>query len=1073
MSIYACLLLFLAAASPAAAQSLFGTILGKVTDSSQAVVPNAKVTIRNTATNTARSLITDSSGDYQAPTLPVGEYEVTCEARGFKRAVTRSVNVAVDQRVRVDMQLEVGAVEQVVEVSTAAPLIETDTASQGMVVDNQRIVQLPLNGRNFQALASLAPGVVAPVAGSGDRFAVSGTRGLSNSFMLDGATNSNINANGTFVNPSVDLIEEFKIQRNTFNAEYGRGAAQINVVTRSGSNVVRATLFEFLRNDKIQARNFFDIRGKPALRRNQYGGTVSGPAYLPKIYDGRNRTFWVFNYEGVRQRSPSTLLASAATQSELGGDLSGTAGVINDPSTRQPFPGNRIPASRIDPTSARFREFMPSTDVARGTFGIGLNWIAPVSTRNDWDQVTLKADHHLSSSSNLFVRYTSNDPNNIGVAILPIYRTAGDSRQHNAVVGHNHVFRPNLINEFRASFSRHTLNQGPATQHTRNIAEFLGLRNLLSREFERFNSIPVVSLTGLTGMGGPALITQRVNSWSFLDNVTWIQGKHTVKLGFDIRRYLLDVRNIGATAGTFGFTGAFTRSAVGDFLLGIPQTAGATAPPGPDGVNRSTIWQWFVQDDWKVTNNLTLSIGVRYEYPQPFVNDRGRHSLFDQNFSGGRLIYPADSFYYVPGPGFVATDRPLARRGLVPPDKNNFAPRFGFAWRPRGSTRNSVRASYGIFTEAPNANNEALFGPFNYPHVLNHNLTNDITNPSFVWSQLFPSEVRVGAVGFNSLHTEVPVGYMQQWSLNLQRELTSNMALEIGYLGSKGTGLDWRIPANQAVLDADPSRPTPIANRRPFPAWAGGTLITRFGFSNYHGVIARLERRFSGGLHFLVSYTGSKAIDNSSFAGNIGSQPATPQNPFDLRNEKGLSYFDVPHHLAISTVWDLPFGPGHRWGRSSRLAARLLGDWQLTTIAHFQSGNPWSVLVAGDIANVGGGGQRANLVGNPFPEGFKSGGPARLRFDRSAFALPARGAFGNTGRNIIRDAPINNWDIGINKNFRIGEAIRLEFRTELFNAFNHTQFSQFVNTVNNVAFGTWTSASDPRIIQFGLKLVYR
>jgi hypothetical protein len=250
-------------------------------------------------------------------------------------------------------------------------------------------------------------------------------------------------------------------------------------------------------------------------------------------------------------------------------------------------------------------------------------------------------------------------------------------------------------------------------------------------------------------------------------------------------------------------------------------------------------------------------------------------------------------------------------------------------------------------------------------------------------------------------------------------------------------------------------------------------LITRFGFSNYHGVIARLERRFSDGLHFLVSYTGSKAIDNSSFAGNIGSQPATPQNPFDLRNEKGLSYFDVPHHVAISTVWDLPFGPSHRWGSSSRLAARLLGDWQLTTIAHFQSGNPWSVLVAGDIANVGGGGQRANLVGNPFPEDFKSGGPARLRFDRSAFALPARGNFGNTGRNIIRDAPINNWDIGINKNFRIGEGIRLEFRTELFNAFNHTQFSQFVNTVNNVAFGTWTSASDPRIIQFGLKLVYR
>jgi hypothetical protein len=271
----------------------------------------------------------------------------------------------------------------------------------------------------------------------------------------------------------------------------------------------------------------------------------------------------------------------------------------------------------------------------------------------------------------------------------------------------------------------------------------------------------------------------------------------------------------------------------------------------------------------------------------------------------------------------------------------------------------------------------------------------------------------------------------------------------------------------------DPTRPTPIASRRPFPLWAAGNLITRFGASNYHGFLARLERSFSEGLHFLIAYTGAKAIDNSSFAGNIGSQPATPQNPYDLRNEKGLSYFDVPHHLAISTVWDLPFGPGKRWGSSRGLLARLLGDWQLTTISHFQSGNPWSVLVAGDVANVGGGGQRADLVGDPFPAGFEPGGPARLRFDRSAFAVPARGTFGNTGRNIIRDAPVNNWDIGIFKNFRFGESTRLEFRTELFNAFNHTQFNQFSNTVNSATFGTWTSAAEPRIIQFGLKLVYR
>jgi hypothetical protein len=315
---------------------------------------------------------------------------------------------------------------------------------------------------------------------------------------------------------------------------------------------------------------------------------------------------------------------------------------------------------------------------------------------------------------------------------------------------------------------------------------------------------------------------------------------------------------------------------------------------------------------------------------------------------------------------------------------------------------------------------------------------------------------------------------MQQWSLNLQRELTSNMALEVGYLGSKGTKLDWRVPVNQAVLDRDPARPTTIASRLPYPAFAQGALvISRFGFSNYHGFLARLERNFSQGLHFLLAYTGAKAIDNSSFAGNIGSQPAQPQNAYDLRNEKGLSYFDVPHHVSASFIWEIPFGRGRHWTSSSRLLARTLGGWQIVGIAQFQSGNPWSVLVASDIANVGGGGQRADLVGNPFPEGFQPGGPSRLRFDPRAFATPARGTFGNTGRNIMRDAPINNWDIGIHKDFQFGEWTRLEFRTELFNAFNHTQFNQFANVVNSTTFGTWTSARAPRIVQFGLKLVYR
>jgi hypothetical protein len=366
-----------------------------------------------------------------------------------------------------------------------------------------------------------------------------------------------------------------------------------------------------------------------------------------------------------------------------------------------------------------------------------------------------------------------------------LYQTTGRSKQYHIVLGHNQIIRPTIINEFRASFSRHQLRQGPAEESSVNFAETLGLRNLLGRDSKAFNSLSAVALTGFTGLGGPSLITQRVNTFTWLDNLTIIRGAHTLKAGFDIRSRMLDIRNIGSTQGSFGFTGNFTRNAIGDYLLGIPRTAAAAAPPGPDGVQYSPLWQWFVQDDFKVSSNLTVSLGLRYEYPSPFVNDRDRRSLFDPSFPGGRLVYPGDASYFVPGAGFVKVDKPLVPRGLVPPDKNNFAPRLGFAWRPFGSTRDSVRGSYGIFYEASNNNNEILYGSFNYPHVLNHSLTNDITRPSFVWSNLFPSQVTLGSIGFNSLDTNMPVGYMQQWSLNLQREVRSNLAVEVGYLGSK------------------------------------------------------------------------------------------------------------------------------------------------------------------------------------------------------------------------------------------------------------------------------------------------
>ena len=1048
-------------------QSLSGAILGTVRDGTNAVIPGARVSIRNLGTNEERIVLTNAAGDYEAPALPVGGYEVTCRAEGFKATIRSNIVLRVDQRLRVDFAVVLGAVEQRIEITGAPPLIETDTAAQGTVVENRRIIELPLNGRNFQQLAYLGPGVIAPPPGSGDRFSVSGVRGTSNSFMLDGATNGQPD-NDTYVDPSIDLIQEFKVQRNTFNAEYGHGAAQINIVTKSGANSLHFTVFEFLRNDKVQARNFFDGSDKPTLRRNQFGGTVSGPVI-------RNRTFWLFNYEAVRQRSPATLLGGFPTQTELGGDLSAGGRAIRDPWTRQPIPNGRIPVSLINSTTQAYRQFVPVTNLPLGTFGRGLNYQKPVSHSSDSGQLTIKLDHHVRKNIITFARYTTNKPHSINRKLSDLWDSASRSEQHNAVAGLNFVFRPNVLNEFRISWGRASSSSDPrvATTYPGNFARILGLTNTISGVIPGANALPTVNITGFTAMGGPAWTSQRLNTYSLVDNLSWVKSRHTWKFGIDVRREMVDLRNIGATNGSFSFTGSFSGLPMGDYLLGVPQNSNVTAPPGLDGVNLGTLWQAFAQDDWKVSSSLTFSFGVRYEYSQPFINDRDRISRFDPLFPGGRLIYPGDAVYFVPDKGFLPseTGKPLASRGLYESGKNNFAPRFGFAWRPFGNNITVLRGSYGIFTEAPNEISYAV-SVNNTPHLVRQSIVNDLTNPRFPWSALFPTAPPEGSTQIGSVAAKLPTGYLQQWSFNIQRQLTRGLVFETGYMGNKGTRLDQTRNINQAVLDANPARPTPIQSRVPHPAFAANMVYyDRTAFSTYHGFIARLEHEFSNGISVLSSYTFSKMIDNASFRGSIGAQPSFPQNSYDLASERGLSYFDVPHRFVTSWIWDLPFGKGRRYFSRGPLS-QVLGGWQSVGIFQYQSGNPWSAAVSGDWANVGAGNPRADLVGNPFPPSFRRGGTERLALDPTAFALPVRGTFGNSGRNIIRDAPLNNLDLGLFKNFRFAERFRLQFRGELFNAWNHTQFQQFSNVVNTPAFATWNSARAPRIAQFGLKLVY-
>ncbi len=1056
-------------AGAALSQLPFGTLLGTITDSSGAVIVKAGVTARNLATGIVRSGETAADGSYLFPSLPVGRYEISVASQGFKKGVVQSVDLSVGQTARVDLTLETGAVQETVTVAGRAAAIETDTSAQGTVINNESVVQLPLNGRNFQQLASLSPGVTGPLPGS-SFYSVAGTRGTNASFLLDGASNSNINANGTFFNPSVDLIQEFKVMRNTFSAEFGYGASQISVVTKSGTNDLNFTLFEFLRNEKLQARNFFDRERKPPLRRNQFGGTIGGPVLLPKLYSGRNRTFWLFNYEGSRQTSPASTYSTIPQQRELQGDLSTFTAPVLDPVTRQPFPGNIIPASRINSTSAAFRQYMPVTTLPRGFYGTGLNFFSTVGGTNGFDQFTVKGDHSFGSSNQMFVRYSRNDNDSANPAILTTYRLGAASRQHHLVVSDNQIFSPSLLNELRLGYGRHRSAQGADTPPSENVAERLGLRNYLGSQGADFNAIPVVNITGFTSMGGPARITQATDSLTVADTLSWIKGAHTIKTGFDFRFLGLDIANIGPTAASFTFTGAYTQNALGDFLTGAFRNASATALPVPSGMNHAAIWQGFFQDDWRVARGLTLNLGLRYEYASPWVHSNDERSIFDPQFPGGRLLYADRSDYFVPGVGFRPGDPPRSR-SLVRPDRNNLAPRFGFAWSP-GAQNLSIRGSYGIFYDAENANNAALFGRYQFPHLLQFNITNG-AQAQTLWSNLFPTGVTPGSTAIASLAENFPAGYVQQWSFNVQRKLAANLVLETGYIGSKATKLEWRLPINQARPDADPTRPTSIASRLPYPAFspsgavATEGLVSKDGFSTYHAWIARLERRFSGGLSFLASYTWAKMIDNASSAGNLGTEPQRAQNLYNLAGEKGASYYDVPHRLAVSSIWDLPiFRQRRGW------TGAVLGGWQLSVIAQFQAGNPSSVVTGTDRANVGNLNQRPNVVGNPYPDGFVRGGPGRVVFDRAAFALAAPGNFGNSGRNIIRNAGLHNWDLGLNKTFRLRERLNLELRGEFFNAWNHTQFDRFINSIDSPAFATWNVARDPRIAQIGLKLKY-
>lgn len=1062
----------------ASSQVISSSIVGNITDTTGAAVAGATVTVTSVSTSAVRTGNADSSGAYVFPQLPPGDYRLSATHPGFKRYEVPSVNLPVSQTLRVDMALVVGDVSEQVEVTATAPLLESETSSLGQVVSGQNIVELPLNGRNFMQLANISSGVVpaynarsATITNQSGRsdmaVHISGGRGDTNSYLVDGVETRSSWFNSPSVLLSVDAIQEFKIDKNLFSAEYGQGSGLVSMVSKSGGNTFHGSLFEFLRNDRLDAANFFDNyfdNRKAPFRQNQFGATAGGAVV-------NNKLFYFGNWESLRSRRSSTLSALVPTPAQLSGDLNGLtstrldpatgAAAIIDPQTGAPFPGNRIPQSRISSVTRNFIQYTPVPNADIG----GRNYVVTKSTNRDDDQFGVRLDWLPGSSDTLFGRYTDYDSNlyrpGVGVLAGNVFPYGG----RNVVIQYTHVFTPALLNVFKFGYNRaNVFNSWEITPTS--IANELGIRiNQVPEEY----GLPGVGVAGGWYVGGGTGINQggTDNIFQFSDSLSLIRGSHTLKFGTDIRYVRFDERLGLNNNGSFTFDGRYTGNPVADFLLG--NTSAMTAQIGLGvGRWRSNSWNFFVADDWKLTSRLTLNLGLRYEYDTPFAERDGKEGYFDtslEKFVVGISREESPIARDIPGLEF----NPNLRPGIWFPDRNNFAPRVGLAYRVTNST--ALRAGYGLFY-AKTQGNELQFKINAPPLVFATSLVGAVGTPNLNWDRdAFPDpaspDFPVSTLSPFSVDPRDRTPYLQQWNVSLNQNIASNMLLEVAYAGSIGTKLTERVNINQARLP-DPANITPIVTRRRFPNFGDILSANWQENANYNALQTRLERRFSGSVSFLIGYTWSKAIDTAS----RGSGGSWHQNAYSLRDDRGNSDFDVRHRLTASGIWQLPFGRGKRFlSNSGGLVNAIFGGWSTNFIASFMTGNLFSVTVAGDRANVGGFPfQRANRTcdGN-LPRSERT---IDRYFDTSCFQITPLGTFGNSGRNIIEIPGLNNWDVSFLKDTRISERVRLQFRAEFFNIFNHAQFNAPDTNANSAFAGQIRSARDARISQLGLKLLW-
>ncbi len=1057
-SVAICLVLL--APLPVWAQATSASIFGVVSDATGAVIPRIAVTATNLETNFSRSATTDEFGQFSIKFLPVGTYRVEASGASFKKFIQTGIVLELNRGARVDPVLALGALTETVSVTADAPLVNTSDATIGRTVDNREIVSLPLVNRDVYSLLNLTPGV--EVTESGNAFGYPGQRALINgsadggagsvNYYLDGGSNMAALRNTGNPAPNPDAVREFRVITNSYGAEFGRfSGGVIDVVTKSGTNALHGSLFEFIRNDKLNA-NTWSATSRPPLRRNQFGGSLGG-AIL------KDRTFYFGSYSGLRQRQVdfknSAIVPSAL---ERQGDFSASAVKPNDPLTGQAFPGGLIPSSRFDPTAKRIQDqYIPQANLPRQFFEVAQPH--PL----DSDEYQVKIDHSLSTAHQLTGSYFLNKGKEVQglLGTLPWGTRQFIWKQQNFNVGETWTASPSTINEFRLTYVR---NFGG-----RLSLPAMSLGDLGSRfQIQGTPSLPQISVSGYWQLGqaisGPVAGS---NFYSAREILSRTRGRHSLKVGAEMSLEKTIQDTLLNNYGTFTFDGSKTRNALADFLVGVPRTMNQDAPV----TKTDNVWYWgfFVQDDFRVHPRLTLNLGLRYDLQLPMTDPQDRKLTF-VNGVQSRVIPTAPLGLLFPGD-------PGVGRGIVAADKNNFAPRIGLAWDPFGGGRTSIRAAFGVFYGSISGNEWngvsdrqpfSIRQQFNEvkslsdPYAL---LPGGISPYPYVYSPAKPKFIYPASVGPISLDFRWPYNY--QMNFSVQRQVTSDLSVSAAYVGALGHKQPFKPDINYPVYRAGATSGNVDARRPILPGILSSMGLLQSMMNNaYHGFQMTAEKKMGRGFSFKSFYTFSKSIDSADIQNS--SQNESGQNVSNLRLERGRTANDRRHNFVMSAIWEIQY-----FRNLHPVARAILNQWTLSAILTARSGEAFTVTTGRDNNLDGNNTDRPNLVGNPRldPNRPRSETTARW-FNPSAFTPNGTGQDGNAGRNIMDGPGSKNADLGIFRDFKIRESLQLQFRAELTNAFNLVNLSSPTSSLNSSAVGTIRTARAMRQAQLGMRLFF-